>query len=116
MEKEEALKEAKKNIRFKVSDIKKALTDNLKDIQKAETFEEFMEAKQILMLTFISSPTGIAYCPYCLQVDFPELGYKNGCEKCDYGKKHGKCLENGSDYMLLMKAFGELEKQINKYW
>lgn len=116
MEREEALKEAKKNMRFKVSDIKKVLTNDLKYMQKAKTFEEFMKAKQALMLNFVSSPTGTAYCPYCLQNDFPERIYDTACQHCEYGKKHGMCLENGSDYKLLMKAFDELEKQIGKYW
>jgi len=115
MKKEEALKEAKENMEFKVHDIKEDLTNSLKNIQKAETFEEFMEAKRTLMLKLVNSPTGISYCPYCLQNDFQSF-YEKVCQDCEYGKEHGRCLEDGSDYMQLMKAFGKLEKQINKYW
>ena len=73
----------------------------------AKTVEEIMDAKQTFLQDFISHlPLSTYYCYFCL---LPKEDY---CNRCRYGKKHGICPTNGSDYQKIIVARNELIEKI----
>jgi hypothetical protein len=82
----------------------------MKLIKRAKTVEDVMEAKaKFLMELVFRLPIGYEACYFCIAVD----GY---CPKCEYGKIHGACFNNDSDYAKIVMAKSELFKALTNYY
>jgi hypothetical protein len=58
-------------------------------------------------------PVGSMSCPYC--ACFLHSGRLLGCADCNYGKKHGMCGKEHSNYFELMTAFRKFNEELVKY-
>lgn len=95
--KEQAMKEAKAQI---IKDIKlkcKSIIKTAQDIN-VDNIELFMREKHHLVKSIIFSiPSGCEHCPYCI-VD------SMNCKECDFGKIHGICTKEKSDYKRVQRT------------
>lgn len=51
------------------------------------------------------SPTS---CPWCEK-------WKVVCSSCGYGRRHGECLEAGSDYQKIISEMGDRKHDLDQY-
>jgi len=118
-----ALKLSKKKIDEYVEESIKAIRYRLRCIEKSETIEELMTEKKKLLVQIVKMlPLDVEMCPYCHLVDLKlgsqinDLTQKQICDFCDYGKRHGMCIDYSSDYGQIDKAVKQLLACINNYW
>jgi len=76
---------------------------------KSPIVEEYMKIKKKLMMTMVSFPLSPETCPFCLR-------HSEECDYCEYGKKHGACDKEGSDYNRIINAKRELLSALEEYF
>jgi hypothetical protein len=87
-----------------------SLLGKIKEAAEKRDIREFHRHKKDLLLhlahlhRFIKADT----CPYC-------NGNTPDCKTCEYGKKHGICGEEGSDWNGILDALSDLTTALQNY-
>lgn len=90
-------------IRKAKSRTQKLFDSKINDMMKATTIEEIMEAKKELLFGIVEGmPLSADSCYFC-HIYLPTYTLES-CEKCLYGKKHGRCNNLKSDWTNIKVA------------
>jgi len=118
---EEIKKEIVENIRIDLCGLQEKIEYLLSEIVSAETVEEVMRKKQLILLLWLDyMPMDEASCYFCLLdertvVELDEV--EMVCQGCKYAKMHGYCIDEDSDYAQISRAREHLRKLIQeKYY
>lgn len=83
-------------------------------LRNAETVEELMEAKRVMLKAFMKEmPLTRDDCYFCI---FKREYNIHDCEKCEYAKYHGACCWEESDWKRIVKSHNELRYAIDNYY
>jgi len=77
-------------------------------INEAETVEDIMRYKKEMLIDYLDNmPIGICDCYFCLL-------YQDDCKGCKYGKIHGFCNDDGSDYEEIHRLRNKLRTAVEE--
>ncbi len=86
-----------------------------KRISKCISVEEIMEVKKDLLLNLVNDlPIYGDVCYFCILLDTD--GDDADCEKCQYGKIHGICDHDRSDWRKIIDGSQRFENIIDDYY
>ena len=83
-----------------------------------KNIDEAMEAKKEYLLAYLDLfPINPEACPFCVTNSTRQNGIFLHCDRCLYKEKHGCCLNDGSSYDKISKAWNDLQDLIDdEYW
>lgn len=83
-------------------------------IEGSKTVEDVMRYKKKLLEEVVDRlPFGLHLCYFCIAMG---RGIFHSCCKCPYGKIHGVCYLDGSDYSEIVKAKKQLLELISRWY
>jgi len=126
MTEEEACKQALSYIEYDIEEGFQHIRQLLSKMEDTSNPWDFIKKKALVMKEIISMlPLCHDSCPFCLissegfAAYFPSLGemkiHRINCNKCEYGKFHGKCAECQSLYGRISTKLEELEGLLTEY-
>jgi hypothetical protein len=79
----------------------------------AQSVENIMEEKAFFAFTLVSKlPLTSEFCYFCIQ----KLKGQINCSECEYGKEHGRCHNQNSDWMKIRESYNQLKKTIEELY
>jgi len=104
------VKSALGNLKYNIGNMQAILNKYVCQLTDAKTSNEFVALKFKLLHSLLESyPISPNVCPFCIKNKFPTVGVTAACSSCEYGKKHGICTANGSDYVEIRAAIDRLK-------
>ncbi|RLE48715.1 MAG: hypothetical protein DRJ18_01445 [Candidatus Methanomethylicota archaeon] len=114
---EEIRQELIKNLKDRLALFNNFNTRIIRRMAKVQSVEKLMKLKKELLLWWIRFiPLGLGHCYFCLKDKLNESYSSLRCSNCEYARIHGKCTEDSSDYMKIVKTLERLEKKIEKLY
>lgn len=110
-----AKKKTIKAIKSEISYLVKRANIHINHMEKAETINALMRAKQTLLLTMLRSfPFSADSCYFCQLHMIPSAF--SDCKGCPYQIDHGNCSKARSSYQKISNAMDKLRDVIVDYW
>jgi len=112
---EEIKKEMAENIRINLRRLQEKTECLLSEIASAETVEEVMRKKRLILLLWLDyMPMDESSCYFCLLNERTDVEL---CRGCEYAEVHGFCSDKDSDYAQIWRAKKNLRQLIQeKYY
>ena len=89
----------------------------INSMSRVSTVEKLMRLKKKLLITWLYfMPIDRHTCYFCIKDEMEEKDYLDVCKSCEYGKIHGCCVREGSDYDKIMKELGRLMAKIERLY
>lgn len=111
----EIIEKLLRNLEYCHAEFNDIFSEYSQKLKTAESIERVMVAKQSFLLSITKNiPLGTANCYFCLQYS-PRIGFE-GCKNCQWGKVHGTCYTQNSDYLKIQNLRVEFQKAIEELY